>query len=429
MTQRRGYATMTFDMPHMAHFRIIKAFKQHCDFLMIGLTTDECAEQQKRKPIMSFFQRRAILENCKYVDLVVEHNGQTKPAAYAKLKFDVLLSSDEYEHSAEFQLFREVCPQIPVIFIPKVSNELGSTSIIASNVVQRLQETTEILCVGISGPITRQGFGPFFVTKPIHFSLEEAQQPDSTADVFGFFRRFNGILPRNWKSPETEAKGESFKFPMIPGINLNRELILNRRFRTRPWCTYITEATVFTKASLHEEKAITSEKEYDDISAFANDVFRSRQFCAKIVNMIQRDGGITLQKWCDTVCKSSSMMFQKCAEVEAVLEEIRGENVCHGDCHSRNLAVDLKTGQISLLDFGWSMGRMFQMCPIEQHLLEKQLAENWDLQHWRKSMLVCPSMSRWMKSENAVTYVDTSPVHMTFSADRTSDQEPELDED
>jgi glycerol-3-phosphate cytidylyltransferase-like family protein len=105
---------------------------------------------------LSYTHRRALLESCRYVDQVVVHSGEPKSIAWKKLRFNILLTSDEYFQSDEFLAFERECPDIPVVYIPKVEHALGSTTAISAQLVHRLQSTTEILCMGITGPIQRQ---------------------------------------------------------------------------------------------------------------------------------------------------------------------------------------------------------------------------------------------------------------------------------
>jgi hypothetical protein len=47
------------------------------------------------------------------------------------------------------------------------------------------------------------------------------------------------------------------------------------------------------------------------------------------------------------------------------------------------------------------MAVFFQMCAREQAVLKKYLAENFDLEHFRESMEICPATSQWLERERA----------------------------
>lgn len=67
-----GYTSGVYDMFHIGHLNVIKRAKERCDFLIVGVSTDEVVEQNKnKKPIIPFEERVAIVEAIKYVDQVV----------------------------------------------------------------------------------------------------------------------------------------------------------------------------------------------------------------------------------------------------------------------------------------------------------------------------------------------------------------------
>ena len=62
MKKTIGYTTGVFDMFHIGHLNILKRAKEHCDFLIVGVTTDELCESYKHKlPIIPFEERKAII--------------------------------------------------------------------------------------------------------------------------------------------------------------------------------------------------------------------------------------------------------------------------------------------------------------------------------------------------------------------------------
>lgn len=82
----RIYTGGTFDLFHVGHLNLLKRCHELAGLtgrVIISLNTDEFIKTYKGKaPIIPFEDRKAILESCKYVDLVIENVGcvDSKPA-------------------------------------------------------------------------------------------------------------------------------------------------------------------------------------------------------------------------------------------------------------------------------------------------------------------------------------------------------------
>ena len=57
-----GYTTGVYDMFHVGHLNILKRAKEQCDFLIVGVSTDENVLQYKHKtPVVPYEQRKEIV--------------------------------------------------------------------------------------------------------------------------------------------------------------------------------------------------------------------------------------------------------------------------------------------------------------------------------------------------------------------------------
>lgn len=75
-----GYAFVVADILHYGHLHFLKECKKHCDFLIVGVYTDELTETYKRRPIIPFEERIELIRNLKPVDMVVVvHNRDCTP--------------------------------------------------------------------------------------------------------------------------------------------------------------------------------------------------------------------------------------------------------------------------------------------------------------------------------------------------------------
>ncbi|MEH7444040.1 adenylyltransferase/cytidyltransferase family protein [Bacillus sp. JJ1122] len=116
-----GYTTGVFDLFHVGHLNILKRAKEQCEFLIVGVSTDELVmEYKNKKPVISFADRAEIVEGIKYVDMVVPQVNRDKFSAWENLKFDVMFVGDDWKGST---LFSEVENQfkqvgVEIIYFP-----------------------------------------------------------------------------------------------------------------------------------------------------------------------------------------------------------------------------------------------------------------------------------------------------------------------
>lgn len=97
-TKTIGYTTGVYDMFHIGHLNILRRAKEKCDYLIVGVSTDEVVEEYKHhKPIIPFAQRAAIVEAIKYVDEVVPQTSMNKLDFLKKRHFDVMFHGDEWK--------------------------------------------------------------------------------------------------------------------------------------------------------------------------------------------------------------------------------------------------------------------------------------------------------------------------------------------
>ena len=116
-----GYTTGVFDMFHIGHLNILKRAKEQCDYLIVGVSTDEIVEEYKKKtPIIKFEERIAIVEAIKYVDEVVPQTTMDKMEAWKQLKFDVMFHGSDWKGSEMYNHIIEKFNNVgvKVIFLP-----------------------------------------------------------------------------------------------------------------------------------------------------------------------------------------------------------------------------------------------------------------------------------------------------------------------
>ena len=93
-----GYTTGVFDMFHIGHLNILKRAKEQCDYLIVGVTTDElCFSRKKKKPIICEAERMAIVTELRCVDRVVLQENMNKLEAVKKYNVDVVFVGSDWK--------------------------------------------------------------------------------------------------------------------------------------------------------------------------------------------------------------------------------------------------------------------------------------------------------------------------------------------
>jgi len=120
-----GYTTGVFDLFHVGHLNILKRAKEHCDFLIVGVTTDELVQQRKKKnAVIPFRERFEIIASIKYADQVVAEDNLDKWAAWEKFRFDVIFKGDDWKGTALWNGYEKKFEEVgvKVIYFPYTQN-------------------------------------------------------------------------------------------------------------------------------------------------------------------------------------------------------------------------------------------------------------------------------------------------------------------
>lgn len=103
-----GYTTGVFDLFHIGHLNVLKRAKLECDYLIVGVSTDElCMEAKSKKPIIPFQERMEIVEAIKFVDEVVPQVNYDKEEAWNNLKFDKMFVGDDWKGTEKWNKIEE----------------------------------------------------------------------------------------------------------------------------------------------------------------------------------------------------------------------------------------------------------------------------------------------------------------------------------
>ena len=108
-------------MFHIGHLNLLKRAKEQCEYLIVGVSTDEVVKTYKHKtPVIPFEERIAIVESIKYVDKVMPQTSMDKMEAYKLVKFDAIFHGSDWKGS---EMYNKIVDQfkeigVDVVFLP-----------------------------------------------------------------------------------------------------------------------------------------------------------------------------------------------------------------------------------------------------------------------------------------------------------------------
>ena len=135
-----GYTTGVFDMFHIGHLNILKNAKEHCDYLIVGVSTDELVKSYKNKtPVIPFEERKRIVEAIKYVDEVVPQSTMDKMVAWDQFHFDAIFHGDDWKGSSMYEEVENKLKKVgcDVVFLPHTE---GTSSTLLTDVLHKMME-------------------------------------------------------------------------------------------------------------------------------------------------------------------------------------------------------------------------------------------------------------------------------------------------
>ncbi len=93
-----GYTTGVFDMFHIGHLNILRRAKEQCEYLVVGVTTDElCLKRKKKLPIINENDRMTIVQAIRFVDKVVPQSDMEKIRPVKELGADVVFVGSDWK--------------------------------------------------------------------------------------------------------------------------------------------------------------------------------------------------------------------------------------------------------------------------------------------------------------------------------------------
>ena len=124
-----GYTTGVYDLFHIGHLNLLRRAKESCDFLIVGVSTDELALQTKGSlPAISYKERAEIVSAIRYVDTVIPQLNYDKFARWTELNFDKIFVGSDWKGTERWieleQQFSKV--SVEVVYFPYTESTSSS---------------------------------------------------------------------------------------------------------------------------------------------------------------------------------------------------------------------------------------------------------------------------------------------------------------
>lgn len=119
-----GYTSGVYDMFHIGHLNVIRNAKEKCDYLIVGVSTDEVVKLNKNKtPIIPFEERLEIVKAIKYVDKVIpqeRYDIEGKIKVVIENHVNVMFVGSDWKNTEKWKAIEKELAKIgcEVVYLP-----------------------------------------------------------------------------------------------------------------------------------------------------------------------------------------------------------------------------------------------------------------------------------------------------------------------
>jgi len=115
------YTSGCFDIFHYGHLNILQRTKELCDYLVVGVSTDELIEKEKgKRPVIPFEERIKLVNAIKYVDEVIPQTDKDKQRIVDTHNIDAISVGDDWRG----RFPKTSCPVEYFIYTESVSSTI-----------------------------------------------------------------------------------------------------------------------------------------------------------------------------------------------------------------------------------------------------------------------------------------------------------------
>lgn len=133
-----GYTTGVYDLFHIGHLNLLRKAKAQCDYLIVGVSTDELVGYKGKHSVIPFEERKQIVGSIKYVDEVVTQENMDKLGAWHKYHFDVMFVGDDWKGTEKWNKIEADLAEVgaKVVYFPYTK---GTSSTLINETLHKLR--------------------------------------------------------------------------------------------------------------------------------------------------------------------------------------------------------------------------------------------------------------------------------------------------
>lgn len=116
-----GFTAGTFDMFHIGHLNLIKNARARCDYLIVGVNSDQLVREYKGKSaIVPLEERMEIIRALRFADEVIRVDSLDKKVSWNQKHYDILFIGDDWKGNPRWEATAEEMRQygVETIFLP-----------------------------------------------------------------------------------------------------------------------------------------------------------------------------------------------------------------------------------------------------------------------------------------------------------------------
>lgn len=120
-----GYTTGVYDLFHVGHLNLLRRARTMCDYLIVGVTTDElCLVRKNKTPVIPLEERMDIIRELRCVDKVVPQQDMDKYGAWKRYQFHRMFVGDDWKgHPKWVELEqRFAVHNVEIVYFPYTSH-------------------------------------------------------------------------------------------------------------------------------------------------------------------------------------------------------------------------------------------------------------------------------------------------------------------